>query len=201
MTDYVTITGNLGASPWYISSGSVPVARFNVGSTERRFNRQTNQWEDGHTNWHRVVVFRDQARNVMASLHKGMSVVIHGRIRNRRYNAGSDENPDWRYTSEIEADHVGVDLVRGHVNFYPFTADPPSSGGTREDDGAATGSAASAPELMEEDGAGQESSTAAAVSEGHSWGSDFDGDSTVTAPDGDPLETGERAPDFAQPVA
>ncbi|GAB3754907.1 hypothetical protein GCM10027591_03870 [Zhihengliuella somnathii] len=197
MTDYVTIKGNLGASPWYIGTGSVPVARFNVGSTERRYNRSTGQWEDGHTNWHRIVVFREQACNVMASLHKGMSVVIHGRIRNRRYNVGSDENPEWKYTSEIEADHVGVDLVRGHVNFYAETADPPSSGGAREGDGAAAASAAA----PEGEAPAQEPTTTESMDDATPWGSDDEGDAPRIAPEEDPLETGGGVPEFAQPAA
>ncbi|MBG6083287.1 single-stranded DNA-binding protein [Zhihengliuella flava] len=184
MTDYVTIRGNLGASPRYVSSGSVAVVRFNVGSTERRFNRQSNEWEDGHTNWHRVVVFREQAHNVMVSLHKGMSVVIHGRIRNRRYNAGSEEAPEWRYTSEIEADHVGVDLVRGHVKFFPFTAHSPAVDG---DDDAPGGEGTVAPGGLEEVGIAGEGNSAEspadAATAAADWGTAFHGeDAAVSSP-------------------
>ncbi|RZU61285.1 single-stranded DNA-binding protein [Zhihengliuella halotolerans] len=128
MTDFVTIKGNLGAAPKYSAKNGVPITRFNVGSTERRFNRSTREWEDGHTNWHRIVVFRDQAKNAAVSLAKGSAVVIHGRIRNRRINQGTEAEPKWLYLSEIEADHVGVDLNWGFVNyFHGVAAEPPQS--------------------------------------------------------------------------
>ncbi|MCO1338400.1 hypothetical protein BJH93_05755 [Kocuria polaris] len=153
MTDFVTIKGNLGAAPKYSAKNGVPITRFNVGSTERRFNRTTREWEDGHTNWHRIVVFRDQAKNAAVSLSKGSAVVIHGRIRNRRINQGSETEPKWLYLSEVEADHVGVDLNWGFVNyFHGVAAEPPQSESSIRGETAAIPAGPDQRELAKEEG-------------------------------------------------
>ncbi|GHD01758.1 single-stranded DNA-binding protein [Zhihengliuella salsuginis] len=185
MTDFVTIKGNLGADPKYSSRTGVPVARFNVGSTERRFNRASREWEDGHTNWHRIVVFRDQARNVAVSLGKGAAVVIHGRIRNRRVNQGTDAEPKWTYFSEIEADHVGVDLTRGYVNFFRGVAAEPPLGEGDGQPGPVSAPADPPPSVPgdgsgEAESAGQSPDPAASTGD---WGTGFVSPSNGSARD------------------
>lgn len=46
----ITIVGNLtrDPEPRTLNNGSV-VVNFTIASSERRFNRDTNQWEDGDT--------------------------------------------------------------------------------------------------------------------------------------------------------
>src|SRR5690349_1493965 len=59
MSNHVTITGNLGSDPElrFIPSGKA-VATISVGDTPRRFNKDTNQWEDaGDTLWLRCSIW------------------------------------------------------------------------------------------------------------------------------------------------
>ncbi|GAA3695113.1 hypothetical protein GCM10022377_05000 [Zhihengliuella alba] len=137
MSDYITISGNLGADPTYSNKSGTPVTRFSVGSTERRFNVESGKWEDGHTNWHRVVAFRNLAVNAHAALRKGHPVVVHGRLRNSRFNKGDEQNPDWVYFTSLEADHVGHDLVAGHTTFFKGVHAEPGESASASADGAA----------------------------------------------------------------
>ncbi|WP_309079857.1 single-stranded DNA-binding protein [Zhihengliuella sp.] len=134
MSDYITISGNLGADPTYSKKSGTPVTRFSVGSTERRFNVESGKWEDGHTNWHRVVAFRNLAVNAHAALRKGHPVVVHGRLRNSRFNKGDEQNPDWVYFTSLEADHVGHDLVAGHTTFFKGVHSEPGESVSTGDD-------------------------------------------------------------------
>lgn len=199
MTDFVTIKGNLGAAPKYSSKSGVPITRFNVGSTERRFNRAKGEWEDGHTNWHRIVVFRDQARNAAVSLAKGSAVVIHGRIRNRRINQGTDAEPKWLYLSEVEADHVGVDLTRGFVNYFPgVAAEPPQSESGNRGEPAVDQALPGPPEPT-----GVEAGTGVAdpapspreTAVGVAWGSSFDSSAEAGGDDAGEAEETESGDD------
>lgn len=75
----ITVEGNLGADPElrFTPSGAA-VAHFRVGTSERKFNQQTQQWEDGRNCWMDVTVWRQLAENVAESLHQGDKVVVTG---------------------------------------------------------------------------------------------------------------------------
>ena len=64
MSNHVTITGNLGQDPElrFIASGKA-VCTISVGDTPRRFNKDTNKWEDaGETLWLRCSIWVTQPR-------------------------------------------------------------------------------------------------------------------------------------------
>ena len=77
----ICIVGNLTDAPEmrYTQSG-VAVANFTVASTPRKFNKQTNEFEDGETLFQRCSVWREMAENVVESLHKGARVVAYGHL-------------------------------------------------------------------------------------------------------------------------
>lgn len=77
----ICIVGNLTGDPEmrYTASGA-QVANFTVASTPRKFNRQTNEFEDGETLFQRCSVWREMAENVVESLHKGARVVVYGHL-------------------------------------------------------------------------------------------------------------------------
>jgi single-strand DNA-binding protein len=86
---------------------------FRVASTQRRKDRETGQWVDGHKFFVNVCFFRDFAENVATSIRKGDPVVVTGRIFSRQYV--KDENN--RLSYEIEPDSIGHDLSRGVAKF------------------------------------------------------------------------------------
>ena len=105
------IAGNLTSDPElrFIPSGAA-VTNFTVANTPRRFNKDTNQWEDaGETLFMRVNVWRALAENVAETLSKGDRVVVTGRLVQRSYETKEGEK---RTVIELEADEVAVSLLR-----------------------------------------------------------------------------------------
>ena len=104
----ITVVGNIIADPElrYTPAGAA-VANFRIASTPRRYNSQTNQWEDGEGLFLTCNVWRDQAENVAESLTKGMRVVVNGNLRQRSYETREGEK---RTVYEVEVEDVGPSL-------------------------------------------------------------------------------------------
>jgi single-strand DNA-binding protein len=111
---YVTLSGWLGADVSMREAGGVPVASFRVASTPRRYQRRTDTWEDGDTQWYRVNAWRALAENCDRSLRRGDPVVVHGKLSAHTWTtkAGAEVT-----TFEVEASFVGHDLNRGTSSF------------------------------------------------------------------------------------
>ncbi|QNE90371.1 single-stranded DNA-binding protein [Corynebacterium incognita] len=115
----ITFVGNLVADPELrFTPAGKAVANFRVASTPRRFNSQTNQWEDGEATFLTCNVWNKAAENVAESLTKGARVVVTGRLRQRSYQTREGEN---RTVFEIEVDEVGPSLryATAQVNRNP----------------------------------------------------------------------------------
>jgi len=91
----------------------VPRVSFRIVSTQRRRDRESGEWVDGHKFFVNLVFWREFAENVATSLRKGDPVVARGSIYSRQYV--KEENS--RITYEIEPDSIGHDLVRGVSKF------------------------------------------------------------------------------------
>jgi len=78
-----TIVGRLGGVPEVRAAGSKHVATFSVAETKRKFNRETNQWEDDFTLWHDVESW--DAPNALAQLARGTLVIVLGEERDASY--------------------------------------------------------------------------------------------------------------------
>lgn len=121
MTDIITVRGYVATDVRLTSAQSgLAVAGFRMCSTDRRFDRETNAWVDGHTNWYSVSMFRQLATNAGASLKKGDRVIVTGRLKVRPWI-----NADGRTGTsvDIDADTAGHDLMWGTANFRRTTAD------------------------------------------------------------------------------
>lgn len=110
----ITVRGWLGADVQLRRAGDVPVASFRLACTPRKFNRRTESWSDGHTQWYTVNVWRGLADNCAASLRRGDPVVVHGRLETHTYINSNDVEV---LSFEIDAIHVGHDLSRGTTAF------------------------------------------------------------------------------------
>ncbi|MEU8989989.1 single-stranded DNA-binding protein [Streptomyces sp. NPDC048558] len=106
----ITMAGNVVADPElrFTPSGA-PVCNFRMASTPRRFNRQTNEWEDGEPLFLGVAVWRQQAEHVAESIQRGTRVIVTGRLTQRHYE---DREGNKRSSYEIQADEVAVSLLR-----------------------------------------------------------------------------------------
>ena len=104
----MTVVGNLTADPElrFTPSGAA-VAHFTVASTPRKFNAQTNQWEDMDALFMRCNIWRQAAENVAESLTRGSRVVVTGRLRQRSYDTKEGEK---RTVVELEVDEIGPSL-------------------------------------------------------------------------------------------
>ena len=107
---FVTLSGWLGGDVSVREAAGIPVATFRVASTPRRYQRRTDRWEDGETQWYAVNAWRALAENCLRSLRRGDPVVVHGKLSAHVWTnkAGLEVT-----TFEIEAAFVGHDLNRG----------------------------------------------------------------------------------------
>lgn len=103
-----TITGHLGQDGElrFTPSGSA-VYNVNIANTPRRFNKQSNEWEDGDTTWVRLNIWRQMAEHCAETLVKGMRVVVTGRLRNRKW---TDNDGQDRWSLEMDVDEIGPSL-------------------------------------------------------------------------------------------
>jgi single-strand DNA-binding protein len=112
----ITLRGFVTAEPklWQPTPTHTPVTEIRVGSTPRRLNRATGEWEDGDTSYYTVKCWRRLAVNVKGSLRKGDMVIIRGKFVTRTW---VDDQQRTRMQLQVEADSVGHDLAYGWSNF------------------------------------------------------------------------------------
>ncbi|WP_431044411.1 single-stranded DNA-binding protein [Streptomyces sp. P1-3] len=80
----VTLVGNVATRPEFRETASgVPVTRFRLAVTARRWDRAREVWQDAHTSFYTVWAWRSLAANVAASVTIGEPVVVQGRLRVR----------------------------------------------------------------------------------------------------------------------
>lgn len=112
--DIVTVLGVIGTDPESKTTPSgVPLIKFRLASTARKFDKATNSWIDGNTNWYTVTAFRKLAINATASLRRGDPVVVTGRLRLREWNTGEKQG----ISIDLEADVIGLDLQWGTARY------------------------------------------------------------------------------------
>lgn len=108
--DTITITGLVATTPRLITTGEgLTISSFRLASTQRRFDKDTEKWTDGETNWFTVTCFRQLATNVGRSINKGERVLVIGTLRIREWDNGEKTGT----TVEVEAEGIGHDLAIG----------------------------------------------------------------------------------------
>ena len=105
MVNKVILIGNVGQDPEVRYTGDVnngaKVATVRLATSERYRDRNGNQQE--HTEWHTVVVWRNQADVVEKYVKKGTQLYVEGRIRTRSWD---DQSGNKRYSTDILADTI-----------------------------------------------------------------------------------------------
>ena len=105
----VMLIGNVGNDPEvrYLESNpqnpsaNAKVASFRLATTERFRDRNGELREN--TEWHNIVVWRNNADVVEKFVHKGSQVYIEGKLRTRQW---TDQTGAKRYTTEVVADNL-----------------------------------------------------------------------------------------------
>ena len=107
----ITMIGNVVADPElrYTPAG-VAVTSFRLASTPRVFNKGSGQWEDGEPLFLTCNVWRDMAENTMDTIHKGMRVIVWGRLSQSRWTSKTGEK---RTAHEIDVDDLGPSIKFG----------------------------------------------------------------------------------------
>ena len=100
----ITVIGNVGRDPeMRFSNGGMAILKFSVADT-------TGKDEKKKTSWHDIVVFGEQAQNVVEHVKKGSRVVVVGRLSAETY-----EKKDGTKAKKVEiiADEVAVSAKYG----------------------------------------------------------------------------------------
>lgn len=121
------VVGNLTDDPrlTYAPSG-VAVCGFTVASTPRRFNRQTNEWEDGVTLFQSCTAFREHAENIAETFARGMRVIVAGQLQAQEWETKEGEKR--RGTNLlVEECGPGLKYAAAVVNKRHRDAQPPAT--------------------------------------------------------------------------
>lgn len=122
----ITIRGWAGADPTFyhnehsgeqtgnVNSAANVSAVLNVGVTPRNYNRQTGQYADGETAWYSVRTFGRLAENVNACVHKGMPLIVRGKLTARSFQ-GKDGTT--KMSQVIVADALGIEISNGTAQY------------------------------------------------------------------------------------
>ncbi|MEO5779276.1 single-stranded DNA-binding protein [Arthrobacter oryzae] len=156
MSDNITVRGFVATDIRSSTTpGGVGTASFRMGATERRFDRTSNTWVDGTTNWFTVQGYRQLAGNMGCSIKKGQRVIVVGRLKMRSW----EKDGRIYHVAEIDAESVGHDLMWGSANFTrsasagSHTAELPA-GAQHGDEAGRVGGGGLPPEGRDDDGDG-----------------------------------------------
>ena len=122
MVNKVILVGNVGVDPEVRTTESgVKVARVRLATTERYYDRQTNEAKE-LTEWHTITLWRGLADVVDKYVRKGSQLYIEGRLRTREW---TDKENIKRYATEIMADEM---KLLGRRSDAPAQGGAPAAG-------------------------------------------------------------------------
>ena len=103
MINKVILVGNVGQDPEIRAlENGAKVASLRLATTERIFNRQTNETTE-QTEWHSITMWRGLADVADKYVRKGSQIYIEGSLRTRDW---TDANNQKHYTTEIVANEM-----------------------------------------------------------------------------------------------
>lgn len=116
MINKVILLGNVGQDPEVrtLETG-VKVARLRLATTERMFNRQTNEASE-HTEWHSITLWRGLADVADKYVRKGSQIYVEGRLRSREWEKDGQR-------------HFGVEIVADDMKLLGRRTDGAQQGG------------------------------------------------------------------------
>lgn len=121
MINKVILVGNVGLDPEVRTTDSgIKVARLKVATTERQYNKQTNESRE-LTEWHTIILWRNLAEVTEKYVKKGSQLYIEGRLRTREW---TDKDNIKRYSTEIIADELKLLGRKGDAQAEPSAPAP-----------------------------------------------------------------------------
>lgn len=110
----VTIIGNVVSDPQErITETGAVVTNFRLAVNPKKYERSSSRWVDGEAMFFNVSCWRNLASNASQSITKGDPVMVHGKLKIRRWDSGERQGT----AVEIDAIHIGHDLTRGVASF------------------------------------------------------------------------------------
>lgn len=136
MIQQVCIIGIVATEPRHAVTGNgVAMCNFRLASSERRYDRTRDSWQDGDTNWFTVTAFRSLAEHAAESFSKGDRIIVSGRLRVRQWERDGKQGT----AVDVDADALGHDLRWGTTTFAKANASTatgaPSHEGTEHSEG------------------------------------------------------------------
>lgn len=129
MSDTITIRGFVATEiKSSTTPGGVATASFRIGTTSRRYDKESGLWADGHTNWFTVQGYRQLAGSMGCSIKKGQPVIVVGKLKIRSW----EKDGRIHHSTIIDADSVGHDLTWGSANFIRSATKPAMSAAESE---------------------------------------------------------------------
>src|SRR3954468_17581083 len=120
----ITIVGNVTADPVLRKSANGRgVVHFDVAINRRRFDRETNQYDDLPPVFNRVVAFGPVAQNAAESLRKGLEVVVVGQLADDSYETETGEK---RRQVVLEAQVIAPSLRFAKANVVRVQREQPA---------------------------------------------------------------------------
>ena len=124
-SNQITVRGRVGTDPnVHVIGEGKRVTKFRLGST-RSYRDAAGEWREAGTEWFTVKVWGAQGQAVCDSLHRGMPVIVMGRLSSEEWS--SEERT--HHTNVITATAIGVDIKYGLVTFAKLTRQAPASTG------------------------------------------------------------------------
>lgn len=119
MINKVILLGNVGQDPEVrtLESG-VKVVRLRLATTERIFNRTTNESTE-HTEWHTITLWRGLADVADKYVRKGSQIYVEGRIRSREWEKDGQR-------------HFGVEIVADDMKLLGRRPESAQQGGYQQ---------------------------------------------------------------------
>ena len=121
----VSFRANVGkVRGFQFSQDGKPRFSFSAAESHRRFNKQSQQWEDTGTTWYNITVFGRHAEDCADIIQENakQQVSVSGRMETREY----EHNGEQRSSLDVVADHVGL-IHRANQGFQasgqPVTPD------------------------------------------------------------------------------
>ena len=123
MLNRVTLVGHLGKDPEIrrLENGAA-VGKFTLATNEN-YKDANGDWQS-QTEWHEIVVWRNQAEQAEKLLKKGSFVYLEGKLTHRKW---TDKNGIERYTTEIVANVLrNLERAKSEGSSYFPSQEPPT---------------------------------------------------------------------------
>lgn len=101
MINKAILVGNIGKEPELKKIGETNYCAFTL-ATNKSYKDKNGEWQT-KTEWHNIVVWRNQAEYATNNFKKGNTVYVEGEITSRSWE---DNQGNKRYTTEIVAEKV-----------------------------------------------------------------------------------------------